>query len=129
MRICLQKSILHSRKIPHLTIGLVALLSVASVEAALIHEYELDGNYNDIFSGPSLVPGGKLGSGALNPTNYSFAANQGLSLSSALPSAGTSLILVDFSISTTIGYRKLMDFKNFTSSTGDGLYNVTSKLQ
>lgn len=129
MKISTLKSILYSRKILHLAVGVAALLSTTSLEATLIHQYELNGNYLDTFSGPSLDPGGPLGTGTLNATNYSFDANQGLSLSSALSSAGTYSILVDFSISVTNSYRKLIDFKNFNSTSGDGLYNVTSALQ
>ena len=60
------------------------LLVLASADApclaGIIHDYELNGSFADSLGGPALVPAG----GTLNATNYSFAPNQGLSLSSWL---------------------------------------------
>ncbi len=89
---------------------------------AIIHNYELDGSFADSLGGPALVPAG----GTLNPTDYSFGANQGLTLTNALPTPANYSILVDFSLSTLNGYRRILDFKNSTSDTG--LYDLNSGL-
>ena len=88
----------------------------------LIHNYELDSSFADSLGGPSLVANG----GTINATDYSFGPNQGLTLSNAFPNPANYSILVDFSLSTLSGYRRLVDFKNGTSD--NGLYNLNSAL-
>ena len=100
----------------------LSLIAVAQSSGALIHEYGLDGTLADSLGGPSLVANG----GTLNPTDYSFAPNQGLTLSNALPNPAEYSILVDFSFSTLNGYRRILDFKNRASDTG--LYNLNTAL-
>jgi Ca2+-binding RTX toxin-like protein len=89
--------------------------------ALLIHDYELNGSYADEFGGPAVVPAG----GTLNATNYSFAANEGLSLSNAIDSSNYSIEL-DFQFSTTSGYRKIIDFNDRADD--EGLYNYNTDL-
>ena len=89
---------------------------------AIIHNYELDGSFADSLGGPSLAANG----GTINATDYSFGPNQGLTLSNALPNPANYSILVDFSLSTLSGYRRLVDFKNGASD--NGLYNLNSAL-
>jgi hypothetical protein len=110
---------------------LVGMLGIASAEAAtLTHLYNLNGTLADSLGGPSLESnGGTIGAGG-----YTFAANQGPSLSGAVNSAAYS-ILMDFSIEDTNSYKKLIDFKDRASDSGVYnfntslvLYNVTSGL-
>lgn len=104
-------------------LSLVVLASLAAnVQAALIHQYRLDGSLADDFAGPALVAAG----GSLGPTSYSFGANQGLSLSSALPDAANYSIETIFKFTTTSGYRKILDFKDRTLDSG--LYNLNTNL-
>lgn len=100
----------------------ILFASATLAEAALIHQYRLDGSLADDLGGPSLVADG----GTLNATDYSFAANQGLSLSNALPNAGNYSIEFEFEFDTLSGYRKLVDFKDLTADAG--LYNLNTAL-
>ena len=105
--------------------GIASLLLLSGRAASvLIHDYQFSGNFADSLGGPALVP--LNGTGTLNPTSYSFAAGQGLSLSSGLPSAGNYSIVADFSFATTSGYRKIVDFKTQTADAG--LYNLSTAL-
>lgn len=97
-------------------------LGLAPAHADIIHDYDLNGSFADNLGGPALVPNG----GTLNATNYSFAPNQGLSLTNALPNTAVYSILTDFSFTTTSGFRKIIDFKNLSSD--NGLYNRDQKL-
>ena len=97
---------------------IATLLVLASADApclaGIIHDYELNGSYADSLGGPALAPAG----GTLNATNYSFGANQGLSLSSWLTGSATSgnySIETTFNFSTLSGFRKIIDFKDLTS--------------
>src|SRR5581483_4712292 len=71
--------------------------------------------------GPPLVPNG----GSLGPAGSAFGAGQGPSLSGAIAPATYSIEML-FSIDSTSGYRKLLDFKNRSSD--DGLYNLDTAL-
>ncbi|HEV3408824.1 MAG TPA: LamG-like jellyroll fold domain-containing protein [Chthoniobacterales bacterium] len=86
------------------------------------HLYDFNGSYADAFGGPAMVPDG----GTLNPTNYTFAANQGLNLSNALANTGNYTVLIDFSFSNLSGYRKILDFKD--RGPDAGLYNRSTEL-
>jgi hypothetical protein len=74
-------------------IALAFLLPVIHSSASmLIHDYQFLNNLNDSLGGPSLVSlGGTVGSG-----NYTFAAEQGLSLSNALPNSADYSLFMDF---------------------------------
>jgi hypothetical protein len=86
-----------------------------------IHAYEFEGSYADAFGGPAIVPqGGTLSGGA-----YVFPANQGLSLSNAVPAA-TYSVETYFQITDTSSFRRLIEFKNRTSDAG--LYNLNTSL-
>ena len=101
-------------------IAAIALSALALAAQAADHVYLLDNSYADQNGGPSLVDDG----GTLDATGYSFAPNQGLTLSNVLGSVYT----IDFqsSFSTVTGFRKLVDFKDRTSDTG--LYNLNTAL-
>ena len=106
----------------------IAALSLAATPravAGLVHDYTFDGSYADSLGGPSLVPNG----GVLGATAYTFDADQGLTLSNALPTPGTYSILVDFEFTPPAvfnTYRRIVDFKNRTSDSG--LYDYLGAL-
>lgn len=91
-------------------------------EAALVHQYRLDGSYADDLGGPALVPAG----GVLGATSYAFEPNQGLSLENALIDADNYTIETIFNFAETSGYRKIIDFKD--QAADRGLYNLNSAL-
>jgi hypothetical protein len=97
--------------------GLGAVLVSQGVNAALIHDYELNGSLADSMGGPSLVANG----GTIGATSYSFGANLGLSLAySALPSTSLYSIETVFSFNQFSAWRKIIDFNART--TDDGFY-------
>ncbi len=105
-------------------LALVTLLSLlpSSADASPIHQYRFDGSYTDDFGGPAITPaGGTLGGG-----RYTFGANQGLSLSNALPSGSVYSVEMMFEFDNLSSWRKILDFKNRTSD--NGLYNYFQSL-
>jgi hypothetical protein len=105
--------------------ALLALLSgllMTASGATLAHNYVLSSSLNDTLGGPSLVADG----GTQSATGYSFGANQGLNLSSALSNSDDYSILMDFSFSDLTGYRKILDFQDRASD--NGLYNLNTTL-
>jgi hypothetical protein len=101
-----------------------ALLFAAPCPAALIHQYRLDGSFADDLGGPDLVPNG----GVLDAKGYTFAMNQGLSLSNGLPGTTPANYTIEFVARFTnlTGFRKLIDFKDLTSD--DGFYTLGTAL-
>ncbi len=100
-------------------VTLSAMLAVpASIVQAQTHLYNLNGSYADAFGGPALVSDG----GVLGATDYTFGANQGLSLSNVL-TGGTYSIAFSAELDQTAGYRKLIDYKNQGSDAGT--YNLS----
>jgi hypothetical protein len=102
---------------------LLAALAPLSANAAvtLTHAYTLNNTYADSLGGPSMVPNG----GSLGASGYTFSANQGPNLSSAInPDEYT--IGMKFRIDDTNGYRAIVNFKNLT--TDNGLYDLTNSL-
>src|SRR5713101_4753955 len=100
----------------------LSVLVMTASGATLTHNYVLSSSLSDTLGGPSLVADGGTQSG----TGYTFAANQGLNLSSALSNSGDYSILMDFSFSTLTGFRKILDFQNRVSDAG--LYNLNTSL-
>src|SRR5260370_11257489 len=95
---------------------------INSSAAPLIHDYQFQNSLADSLGGPSLVSlGGTVGSGT-----YTFAAQQGLSLSNALPNSADYSLFMNFEFSSVSGYVKIVDFKNLTAD--NGLYNLTCTL-
>jgi len=105
-----------------MALGMVALTGRTAGAEVLIHDYELNNTLNDQLGGPALVSAG----GALSAAGYSFAPNQGLSLSGALPNAANYTVDLSFSLQDLSGFRKIVDFQNLTSD--QGLYNLDSAL-
>ena len=104
-------------------ITMATLVSAAHGVPTLIHDYQLNGTLADALGGPALVAAG----GALGGSGYSFAPNQGLSLSNGLAGGnGNYSIEMSFSFSTIGGYRKILDFKDRSSD--NGLYALGNAL-
>jgi hypothetical protein len=107
-------------------LGITALLSVAfccPANAALLHNYNLNGSLTDSLGGPSLVAHG----GVLGAADYSFGADQGLTLGGLnLVANGDYQIELGFSFDTPSGYRKIIDFSGLASDSG--LYSLGSAL-
>ena len=87
----------------------------------LTHQYDFNGNYNDVYAGPKMIPAG----GSITSTGYNFNIGQGPSLSNALSSDHWT-IQMRVKLSTVAGYRSLIDFRNRTSEAG--LYVNSGKL-
>src|SRR6187401_2141016 len=104
-----------------LAIGLLFALHFP-LQAQLLHDYELNGDYLDAFGGNPMVPNG----GFLNATEYVFGPDQGPNVSGVID-PGTYCIQLKFTPMATTGWRKILDFKNRTSD--NGLYIFNSKLQ
>ncbi len=111
-------------------LALLALTTLATFPllAAPLHDYQLNSTYADALGGPSLSPDG----GTLGPTGYTFAANQGLNISSIANGSVYSIDMV-FQFTDVTGYRKILDFSNLGPDTGlyvhDGalnFYNVAT---
>jgi len=103
----------------HLSALLVAGSIVMPAQAALIHQYDLNGSFADSFGGPALVGGG----GVLGPAGYSFGVGQGLSLPN--PGVGASYrieLVFNLDIICNAKYCKLVDFQNLASD--NGLYTA-----
>ena len=107
-------------------ITMATLVGAAHGVPTLIHDYQLNGTLADALGGPALVAAG----GTLGGSGYTFAPNQGLSLSNGLAGGnGNYSIEMSFSFSNTginAGYRKILDFKDRTSD--NGLYALGAGL-
>src|SRR5665213_2266070 len=97
-------------------------LAPAAFGSTLAHDYNLTSSLNDLVGSNNLSADG----GTITSSGYSFGANQGLNVSSALVSGSDYSILVDFDFGSLSGYRKIIDFANRTSD--DGLYNLNDML-
>lgn len=91
---------------------------VGPTPASVTHVYELDGSFDDLMGGPSLVPHG----GTLGVNSYSFGENQGFSLSGGLEDpADYSIELVFQLADARQAFSKIIDFKDREDSPyGDG---------
>ena len=99
-------------------------LSVSPANAALLNSYDFTNDLSDTLgNGNDLVAsGGTVGGG-----RYSFGLNQGLRLTSALPSTTDYGIEVRFLGSDSFnGYNKVFDFQDLTSD--HGLYVLNSSV-
>nr|WP_316643892.1 LamG-like jellyroll fold domain-containing protein [uncultured Roseateles sp.] len=102
-------------------VALLALAASAAHATTPTHFYELNNSYADSLGGPALSDLG----GTLGATSYSFAANQGLTVDSAV---GQDVYTIDtsFAFDSTGGYRRIVDFKGGASDSG--LYNLSTAL-
>jgi hypothetical protein len=101
-----------------------AMVSLAAlpVQAALIADFELNGDLTDSLGGPDIVANG----GSIGATGYSFGPNEGLTYG-GLSNFGVYTIDMRFSFSEVSGYRKIIDYKDRASD--NGLYNFETELQ
>ena len=109
------------------TFGLAAALGLGALlpASAQSHVYTLNNTLADSNGGPSLTANG----GTLSASGYTFAADQGLSLSSALADGANYSLSLTFSltdISSGNTYKKLVDFNGLADDAG--LYVYQSKL-
>jgi hypothetical protein len=102
----------------------VLIGTLPMVGASLIHDYQFQDTLADSLGGPSLTSlGGVLGAG-----DYTFGAQQGLSLSNAFSGSQDAdySIYLNFEFDDLDGYRKILDFKNLASD--NGLYNLSTDI-
>jgi hypothetical protein len=106
------------------TLSLCTLfLAIPSVWAStLTHDYDLTNSLNDLIGTTPLNSDG----GSVTAAGYSFAADQGLNVSSALSNIGDYSLLIDFSFQDLSGFRKILDYKNLASD--NGVYNLSTDL-
>jgi hypothetical protein len=90
--------------------------------STLTHDYNLTSSLNDLIGSTSLNGDG----GSVTAAGYSFAADQGLNVSSALSNFGDYSLLMDFSFQDLTGFRKILDYKNLASD--NGVYNLSTAL-
>lgn len=91
--------------------------------AGVTHQYEFNNSFDDSLGGPALAP---VSTGTLSNGSYTFAVGQGLKLENALADSEQYSIEMSVSLTTTSGYRKLLDFKNRTES--QGLYSHNGRV-
>ena len=102
----------------------LALCLTFDARAALIHQYDFNGNLADTLGGPALVANG----GTIATGRYGFAANQGLRLHENL--GATYTIDMRFHFDALGSWQKVVDFSGllqdygfYTSGSGYDLYN------
>lgn len=105
----------------HSLIAAALLCAAGASHAALIHQYELNGDLKDAKGGADLTAFGK----APGPDTYAFTSNEGLQLQYALGSVYT--IDMEFRLAfNNINWQRIL---NFQYGTGDhGLYMSTDKF-
>lgn len=108
---------------PLFGLATLAVLGLTRSASAQAHSYDLTQSYADAYGGPSLTPNG----GTRDSNGYTFAADQGPTLSGALTSLSSYSIEFVFSLNGTSGYQKLIDFKD-VSPDDDGLYNLNGDI-
>lgn len=92
----------------------------STLQANLIHLYEINNSLADGYGGPSLVGLG----GSLSSNGYIFPRNGGLELSGSLLNDGIYTIIVDVTFDTLSprAWQKIIDFKNRSSDAGLYVY-------
>ncbi|MBK9031294.1 MAG: hypothetical protein IPL61_08150 [Myxococcales bacterium] len=78
-----------------------------------IHQYHLDGDYQDDYGGPALTPAG----GTSTAGGYQFGPNQGLSVSGAMLDRVYTVDPV-FAFDTLSGWHKILDFEDLVTDEG-----------
>lgn len=85
--------------------------------------YVFAGNLNDNNGGPALVPSG----GSAGSHQYSFGANQGLSLTDPAFNPANYTIEINLSFGDLTSWKKIVDFNQLSSDSG--LYSYNGSLQ
>ena len=98
-------------KFRHL-LAVLTLCAAVDSQAALIHQYELNGSLKDQLGGPDLVANG----GSLGATAYAFKTNQGLQLNEKI--GATYTIDMVFHFDALGSWRKIVDFGDLKSDAG-----------
>jgi hypothetical protein len=97
----------------------VAAANEASAAPVLLHDYQLNGSYDDALGGNDIIPlggsfGGPCTSAPADCAGYVFGPNQGLRLENAFGPANASkgdyTLAFDMSFDTIGGFYKLVDF-------------------
>jgi hypothetical protein len=96
------------------------LFTAAAAQAALTHQYRLDGSLADDVGGVALTSSG----GTLDAGGYTFGANQGLTLAANLGTVYT--IDLSFHFDRYDGWQKIVDFANLGLDAG--LYAMGNKI-
>lgn len=109
-----------------LTLLFLSLVFAGSVNAALVKSYDFNGNYGDTMNnGVNLVASG--GSLTANNGFYTFAANQGLKLDSALTDTSNYAVEMRLRFDDSISsWNKLIDFRSLSSD--NGLYILNGSI-
>jgi hypothetical protein len=102
-----------------LAVAVLACMSI-NANAALIKSYDFNGDFSDTLgNGFDLTPSG----GTVSGGRYSFSDNQGLRLTSALPSTTDYAIELSFQMNDSLsGYNKLIDFQDLVSDNGQYVF-------
>jgi hypothetical protein len=98
-------------KFRHL-LAVLALSAAVDSQAALIHQYELNGSLADALGGPALVANG----GGIGADGYVFKPNQGLQLRDKLGADYTVDLVFHFDALNS--WRKIVDFSDLTDDVG-----------
>lgn len=98
-------------KFRHL-LAVLALFAAVDSQAALIHQYELNGSLADTLGGPALVANG----GTVGANAYVFKPNQGLQLRDKLGADYT--IDMVFHFDSLNSWRKIIDFSDLKDDAG-----------
>ncbi len=94
---------------------LISTLAWSGVQAVtLVHLFEFDNNLSDSLSSTVLTDNG----GTINSNSYSFGANQGVFLDTALSLADNYSIGIQFSFEEVSDWEKIVDFKNRIPDSG-----------
>ncbi len=102
---------------------IISALACIGVQAVtLVHLFEFDNNLNDSLSSTVLTDNG----GTINSDSYSFGANQGVFLDTALSLADNYSIGIQFSFESVSSWNKIVDFKD--RSPDSGQYILSGKL-
>jgi hypothetical protein len=117
------------KKISKFLAAAVTALGFTGVgNAALVHDYQLNGTLADALGGPSLVPINAGGTdGTIGATGFTFPTNSGLQLANGLANGGNYSIEMTFSFDEVSGWRRIIDFKNRATDTG--LYDFFGGIQ
>jgi hypothetical protein len=100
----------------------VFLFASTAAGAVLSHNYNLTSSLTDTVGTDNLSSDG----GTVTSSGYTFGANQGLNLSSALTNVGDYSLLMDFSFQDLTGFRKIVDYADRASD--NGLYDLNGEL-
>ncbi|HEY9191660.1 MAG TPA: PEP-CTERM sorting domain-containing protein [Methyloversatilis sp.] len=94
--------------------GVSFVIATPSQAADASHVYLLSGSLADQSGGPSLAP---IGDGTLMADGYAFDQGEGLSLAGVLIGDSYTIDL-SFSFDAVGGYRRILQFKDYTSDRG-----------